>query len=76
MVETLLLVIALPLTAIAVAQLKMAFGTSYHSGWLKAKKGNTEKEEKPDLMDEGFENIMRFSVMGNTGFENGANEWQ
>ena len=26
-------------------------------------------EERPDPMDEGFENIMRFSVNGKTGFE-------
>lgn len=28
-------------------------------------------EGKPDPMDEGFENLMRFSVMGKTGFEDG-----
>lgn len=28
-------------------------------------------EGKPDPMDEGFENLMRFTVMGKTGFEDG-----
>ena len=27
------------------------------------------EEEKPDPMDEGFENLMRFSVRGRTGLE-------
>lgn len=31
-------------------------------------------EGKPDPMDEGFENLMRFSVMGKTGFEDGDEE--
>lgn len=30
-----------------------------------------EPEEKPGKMDEGFENIMTFSVRGKTGFEVG-----
>lgn len=30
-----------------------------------------EPEEKPGKMDEGFENIMTFSVRGKTGFEMG-----
>lgn len=28
-----------------------------------------EESQRPDPMDEGFENIMRFSVNGKTGFE-------
>lgn len=28
-------------------------------------------EKKPDPMDEGFENIMAFAVMGKTGFRDG-----
>lgn len=28
-----------------------------------------ERKEAADAMDEGFENIMRFSVKGKTGFE-------
>lgn len=40
---------------------------------LRAPLAATEEkpEGKPDPMDEGFENLMRFSVMGKTGFEDG-----
>lgn len=38
---------------------------------------HTEEERevipKPDPMDEGFENIMGYSVMGETGFGDGEN---
>lgn len=32
-----------------------------------------EASKKPDPMDEGFENIMGYSVMGETGFGDGEN---
>ena len=76
MVEILLCVIASALVVIAATQLKMAFGLNFHNGWFWTKRKHETKEERPDLMDEGFENIMRFSVMGKTGFENGDNRWQ
>lgn len=31
--------------------------------------GDTGEEKKPDPIDEGFENLMRFSVRGRTGLE-------
>ena len=76
MTEILLLVIASALVVIAATMLKIAFGRNYHNGWFWTKRKEEKKEEEPDLMDEGFENIMRFSVMGKTGFENGDNRWQ
>lgn len=34
-----------------------------------AEDGGTDPQQKVDPMDEGFENIMSFSVQGKTGFE-------
>lgn len=48
------------------------------SGWRETPRSRAEAaddgkepEEKPGKMDEGFENIMTFSVGGKTGFETG-----
>lgn len=66
--ETLILaVIAVALVFNAIASWKMAYGFRVP---VPSKRDKAEqKEEKPDLINEGFENIMCFAVKGKTGFE-------